>query len=144
MLNSNLASFQNGVNSIYSTCSAHGVTPSEKTPTGISNAIVGLINNYYNTGYSAGVNAGTSAYGVQASGTFNVTLDAHPSYANITTVYFGQTFSFTPYLRIRTLSANPRICICVFTVATSYFQYVAVNWNNHAGTATFQWSVYKS
>ena len=139
MINSNLSSFQNGVDSIYDTCKTYGSTPTASTPTAINTSIKAIYTNRYNAGYSAG-----SSLSVQASGTFNVTLDAYPSYANITTVYFGQTFSFTPYLRIRTVAANPRVCVCVIAVATSYFQYVAVNWNNHAGTATFQWSVYKS
>lgn len=48
-----------GVNSIYNTCVNYGVTPSAKTPAGISNAIPNIANNYYNYGYNAGISNGS-------------------------------------------------------------------------------------
>ena len=58
MINSNLSSFQNGVNSLSSYCTSLGVTPSENTPNGIVNAISTIATNYYNNGYSQGYNTG--------------------------------------------------------------------------------------
>lgn len=47
------ASFQDGVNALRDKCIACGVTPSENSPTGISNAIQTIYNNRYNEGLSA-------------------------------------------------------------------------------------------
>lgn len=51
------ANFRVGVNTLYNKCVNCGVTPSENSPTGISNAIQTIYNNRYNEGYSAGVAA---------------------------------------------------------------------------------------
>lgn len=53
-LNSDLASFQNGVDSIYSGCKTYGSTPTAKTPAAIVNAIKAIYDNRYQTGYSSG------------------------------------------------------------------------------------------
>lgn len=55
---SDLASFQTGVDTIYSGCVTYGSTPTAKTPAAIVNAIKTIYNNRYN----AGVTAGKSAY----------------------------------------------------------------------------------
>ena len=47
-------SFQVGVNTIYNKIVSCGQTPSDKSPTSISNAIQDIYNNRYNEGYNAG------------------------------------------------------------------------------------------
>ena len=47
-------SFQNGVDTLYNKCVSCGSTPSNKTPTAISNAIQSIYTNRYNEGYNAG------------------------------------------------------------------------------------------
>lgn len=51
------ANFQAGVNALRDKCIACGVTPSENSPTGISNAIQTIYNNRYNEGFNAGYDA---------------------------------------------------------------------------------------
>ena len=53
MINSNVQSFQNGVDSIYNKCVSCGSTPSAKTPAAISSAIQNIYTNRYNAGYNA-------------------------------------------------------------------------------------------
>ena len=50
MINSNLTSFQTGVDTIYNKCVSYGVTPTAKTP----DAIITAIENVYNAGITAG------------------------------------------------------------------------------------------
>ena len=47
-------SFQAGVDTLYNKCVSCGSTPSNKTPTSISNAIQSIYNNRYTEGYNAG------------------------------------------------------------------------------------------
>ena len=47
-------SFQAGVDTLYNKCVSCGQTPSDKSPTSISNAIQGIYNNRYNEGYNNG------------------------------------------------------------------------------------------
>lgn len=47
-------SFQTGVNTLYNKCVSCGVTPADKSPTAVSNAIQSIYTNRYNEGYSAG------------------------------------------------------------------------------------------
>lgn len=53
-ISGNLASFQNGVDSIYNGCNTYGSTPTAKTPAAIINAIKAIYDNRYQTGYSSG------------------------------------------------------------------------------------------
>ena len=53
-------SFQVGVDTLYNKCVSCGSTPSNKTPTAISNSIQSIYNNRYTEGYNAGQSA--SAY----------------------------------------------------------------------------------
>ena len=53
MINSNVSSFQNGVDSIYNTCKTYGSTPTASTPTAINTSIKAIYTNRYNAGYSA-------------------------------------------------------------------------------------------
>ena len=57
MINSNVSSFQAGVNTLYNKCVNCGVTPSAKTPAAISTSIQSIYTNRYNTGYNAGKTA---------------------------------------------------------------------------------------
>ena len=58
MINSNLSSFQNGVNRLYDVCKYYGVTPSAKTPAAIQSAIDTFVTNYHRNGYNSGWNDG--------------------------------------------------------------------------------------
>ena len=51
-------SFQNGVDTLYNKCVSCGSTPSNKTPTAISNSIQSIYNNRYNEGYNNGKQEG--------------------------------------------------------------------------------------
>ena len=53
-------SFQAGVNVLYNKCVNCGVTPADKTPTVIANAIQVIHDNRYNEGYEDGQNASAS------------------------------------------------------------------------------------
>ena len=53
MLNSNVQSFQNGVDTLYNKCVSCGSTPSDKTPTALSTSIQSIYTNRYNAGYNA-------------------------------------------------------------------------------------------
>ena len=50
-------SFQDGVDTLYNKCVSCGQTPTDKSPTSISNAIQNIYNNRYNEGYKEGYNA---------------------------------------------------------------------------------------
>lgn len=66
-------SFQDGVNALRNKCISCGVTPSDSTPTGVSNAIQTIYNNRYNEGY----NTGQSTYTPKIlEGTCNATRNA--------------------------------------------------------------------
>ena len=60
----NLGNFQAGVDTLYNKCVSCGSTPSDKTPTGISNSIQSIYDNRYNQGYSAGYAAAPKGYQV--------------------------------------------------------------------------------
>ena len=51
-------SFQDGVDTLYNKCVSCGSTPSNKTPTAISNSIQSIYNNRYNEGYNNGKEEG--------------------------------------------------------------------------------------
>ena len=53
MINSNVQSFQNGVDTLYNKCVSCGSTPTAKTPAAISTAIQSIYTNRYNAGYNA-------------------------------------------------------------------------------------------
>ena len=53
-------SFQDGVDTLYNKCVSCGSTPSNKTPTAISNSIQSIYNNRYNEGYNNGKEEGSS------------------------------------------------------------------------------------
>ena len=54
-------SFQAGVDTLYNKCVSCGSTPSNKTPTAISNAIQSIYNNRYGEGYDDGVSEGVGS-----------------------------------------------------------------------------------
>ncbi|RKI90422.1 hypothetical protein D7V94_13385 [Parablautia intestinalis] len=70
-------SFQDGVDTLYNKCKSCGVTPSDKTPTAIVNAIQSIYTNRYNAGRTQGQNdvkANPNAYGVQTDVKHTVTI----------------------------------------------------------------------
>ena len=91
MLNSNLSSFQAGVDSIYNTCKTYGSTPSAKTPAAINTSIQTIYNNRYTAGYNAGTATNKSIIftksvkcsGKSASLSVDITSE-YSNYANIT------------------------------------------------------------
>ena len=54
LLNDELKSFQNGVDTVYNGCITYGSTPIDKTPNSIVNAIEDIYNTRYNEGYKDG------------------------------------------------------------------------------------------
>ena len=77
-LNDNLkTSFQDGVDALYNKCKSCGVTPADKTPTAIVNAIQSIYTNRYNSGRTQGQNdvkGNPGAYGVQTDVKHTVTI----------------------------------------------------------------------
>ena len=80
-LNENLnimnENFLAGVDTLYNKCKSCGVTPSDKTPTAIVNAIQSIYTNRYNSGRTQGQNdvkANPNAYGVQTDTKHTVTI----------------------------------------------------------------------
>ena len=55
-------SFQDGVDTLYNKCVSCGQTPTDKSPTSISNAIQDIYNNRYNEGYEEGQSSGKNYY----------------------------------------------------------------------------------
>ena len=56
ILNDDIKSFQNVVDTIYNACKQYGSTPSSSTPNAISNAIGNIYTNRYNSGRTQGQN----------------------------------------------------------------------------------------
>ena len=65
------ANFQAGVDTLYNKCVSCGQTPSDKSPTAISNSIQSIYGNRYTEGYNNGYNAG------QSSAAINTLLYCH-------------------------------------------------------------------
>ncbi len=82
-LNSNLASFQTGVDSLYDQISSLGVTPDGKTLAAIKDSISSVSNNSYNTGYAKGK---TDGYNEGQTAGYNSGYSAGKSAATITSV----------------------------------------------------------
>ena len=58
-----LDSFQNGVDTIYNSCTTYGSTPTSSTPNAIVTAISNIYTNRYNSGYNDGYSTGKSTSG---------------------------------------------------------------------------------
>lgn len=81
-------SFQAGVDTLYNKCVSCGQTPTDKSPTSISNAIQDIYNNRYNEGYEEGqVNNGIYGkyihFAHQVSGWGAITVPIPPSTSQI-------------------------------------------------------------
>ena len=92
MINSNLSSFQTGVDTLYNKCVSCGSTPSAKTPAAISTSIQSIYTNRYNTGYNTGYNAGYSSG--KSSILYNVTFNStYVTSENIFTANISSRYS---------------------------------------------------
>lgn len=82
---SNLESFQNGVDSIVSTCKTYGSTPSANTPIAINTAIKNI--------YNAGVNNASSKVIIDRTASNNIYSGTVPK---TLTINFTKSFSTAP------------------------------------------------
>ena len=101
-------SFQGGVNALRDKCISCGVTPTENTPAGVSNAIQEIYNNRYNEGYSAGqaaseitctdISSKLTAYASQNHGFRSSESLAGYKYIVVCAIYqSGKTASFSSF-----------------------------------------------
>ena len=106
-------SFQNGVDTLYNKCVSCGSTPSNKTPTSISNSIQSIYNNRYNAGVSATKKGNATVGNVLSGKTFTSTAGVNltgtmPNRGNLSWSSSNTTYSVPAgYYSGGTLDSRP-------------------------------------
>ena len=128
MINSNLTSFQTGVDSIYNKCVSCGSTPSTKTPAAIITSIQAIYTNRYNAGVSNSATVIKNLGNYTGSTTVNI-KNSYSNYASLTNNNFIGAYSIPVIAQCtdqgnvsgtiaRTLSYNASTGI--LTITTNY------------------------
>ena len=117
MVNNNLeTSFQDGVSALYDTCVSCGVTPSDKSPTAIANAIRTISTNRYNAGRTQGQNdvkGNPNSYGLYTSAQYTANYNAGYSAGQ------SVTKSVRCYTTLGDINTSGDKCITVFVNTTA-------------------------